>query len=129
MRHDLHVVRERARAAAEEEKFEVQRALAARHKEENKNLDELQSIRALTASKERELAGLKEQLAQQQQRAREQRDALEGELEAQLAPMREGASVTLPPVTSPYRRYPPSIPVRVLSQRTAGSRSLSLPSA
>ena len=41
VRCELHKVRERNRAAAENEKFQVQRAIATFHKQENKSLDEL----------------------------------------------------------------------------------------
>ena len=90
VRHELHKVRELLRGYADNEKFAVQRAIATFHKQENQHLSELQRLQSQRKTKEEELAALKEQLGQQQERARQQREEIEAELEAKLAPLREG---------------------------------------
>lgn len=89
VRHELHKVRERLREFAEAEKFTVQRAIASFHKVENKNAEEYERCHAQREAKERELATLKEQLSQLQERTREQRAEVEAQLEAKIASMRE----------------------------------------
>ena len=91
VRHELHKVRERAREVAENQKFEVQRTIASFRQQENDSSQELQKCQALRAAKDLELSSLRDQMAQQQQRAREQRAELEVEFEAKLGPLREGA--------------------------------------
>ena len=89
VRHELHKVRERLREFAEAEKFTVQRAIASFHKVEHKNADEFERCHSQREAKEGELAALKEQLSQLQERTKEQRAELETELEAKMASMRE----------------------------------------
>ena len=85
VRHELHKVRERLREFAEAEKFTVQRAIASFHKVEHKNAEEFEKCHSQREAKERELAALKEQLSQLQDRTKGQLT----ELEAKIAAMRE----------------------------------------
>ena len=125
MRHELHKVREKARDAADDQKFAVQRTIAGFHQQQNSSLQEFQKCQALRAEKDLELASLKDQEAVQRERAREQRAEMEAEFEAQLAPMREGAPpplrTALPCVSGAHSR-PPSVPVPLARQRTGGLR-------
>ena len=91
VRHELHKPREKAREAADDQKFAVQRTIAGFHQQQNSSLQEFQKCQALRAEKDLELASLKDQEAVQRERAREQRAEMEAEFEAQLAPIREGA--------------------------------------
>mmetsp|Transcript_17470 Transcript_17470/g.41551 ORF Transcript_17470/g.41551 Transcript_17470/m.41551 type:complete len:135 (-) Transcript_17470:207-611(-) len=89
VRHELHKVREKARDAADDQKFAVQRTIAGFHQQQNSSSQEFQKCQALRAVKDLELSSLKGQEAVQRQRAREQRAEMEAEFEAKLAPMRE----------------------------------------
>ena len=126
MRHELHKLREKAREVAENQKFEVQRTIAGFRQQENDSLQELQKCQALRATKDVELSSLRDQMVQQQQRAREQRAELEVEFEARLAPLREGAPRSR--LKCPARRVrllTPSLraaPLPFTRQRTSGSR-------
>ena len=112
VRHELHKLREKAREAADDQKFAVQRTIAGFHQQQNSSLQEFQKCQALRAEKDLELASLKDQEAVQRERAREQRAEMEAEFEAQLAPMREGAPpplcTALPCVSGAHSR-PPSV--------------------
>ena len=125
VRHELHKLREKAREAADDQKFAVQRTIAGFHQQQNSSLQEFQKCQALRAEKDLELASLKDQEAVQRERAREQRAEMEAEFEAQLAPMREGAPpplrTALPCVSGAHSR-PPSVPVPLARQRTGGLR-------
>ena len=125
VRHELHKLREKAREAADDQKFAVQRTIAGFHQQQNSSLQEFQKCQALRAEKDLELASLKDQEAVQRERAREQRAEMEAEFEAQLAPMREGAPpplcTALPCVSGAHSRAP-SVPVPLARQRTGGLR-------
>ena len=125
VRHELHKLREKAREAADDQKFAVQRTIAGFHQQQNSSLQEFQKCQALRAEKDLELASLKDQEAVQRERAREQRAEMEAEFEAQLAPMREGAPPPLcsaPPCVSGAHSRAPSVPVPLARQRTGGLR-------
>ena len=125
VRHELHKLREKAREAADDQKFAVQRTIAGFHQQQNSSLQEFQKCQALRAEKDLELASLKDQEAVQRERAREQRAEMEAEFEAQLAPMREGAPpplCTAVPCVSGAHSRPPSVPVPLARQRTGGLR-------
>lgn len=106
VRHELHKVREKAREAADDQKFAVQRTIAGFHQQQNSSSQEFQKCQALRAVKDLELSSLKDQEAVQRERAREQRAEMEAEFEAKLAPMREGAPLctALPCLYLPPRR-------------------------
>ena len=112
VRHELHKLREKAREAADHQKFAVQRTIAGFHQQQNSSLQEFQKCQALRAEKDLELASLKDQEAVQRERAREQRAEMEAEFEAQLAPLREGAPPPLCTALPCSRRpfLPPKCP-------------------
>eukprot|EP00320_Phaeocystis_rex_P021978 CAMPEP_0119071248 /NCGR_PEP_ID=MMETSP1178-20130426/48540_1 /TAXON_ID=33656 /ORGANISM="unid sp, Strain CCMP2000" /LENGTH=134 /DNA_ID=CAMNT_0007053157 /DNA_START=128 /DNA_END=532 /DNA_ORIENTATION=- len=89
VRHELHKVREKAREAADNQKFAVQSTIAEFHHQQNSSSQEFQKCQALRVVRDQELRSLRDQLAVQQRRAREQRAEVEAEFEAMLAPMRE----------------------------------------
>ena len=126
VRHELHKVREKAREAADDQKFAVQRTIAGFHQQQNSSSQEFQKCQALRAVKDLELSSLKDQEAVQRERAREQRAEMEAEFEAKLAPMREGAPLcTAPPLASrclPGALSAPSVPVPLARQKTGGLR-------
>ena len=124
VRHELHKLREKAREAADDQKFAVQRTIAGFHQQQNSSLQEFQKCQALRAEKDLELASLKDQEAVQRERAREQRAEMEAEFEAQLAPMREGARAS-PAQRTPLRlRRPFSPPKCPGATRAAENRRL-----
>ena len=124
VRHELHKVREKAREAADDQKFAVQRTIAGFHQQQNSSSQEFQKCQALRVVKDRELSSLRDQQAVQQQRAREQRAELEAEYEAKLAPMREGARLctALPCLSLPSALSAPSFLVPLVLQKTGGLR-------
>ena len=110
VRHELHKVREKAREAADDQKFAVQRTIAGFHQQQNSSSQEFQKCQALRAVKDLELSSLKDQEAVQRERAREQRAEMEAEFEAKLAPMREGAPLCTappPPLAASQAPFPP----------------------
>lgn len=128
MRHELHKVREKARDAADDQKFAVQRTIAGFHQQQNSSSQEFQKCQALRAVKDLELSSLKGQEAVQRQRAREQRAEMEAEFEAKLAPMREGAPLctALPCLSLSLcvlgALSAPSVPVPLARQKIGGLR-------
>ena len=126
VRHELHKVREKAREAADDQKFAVQRTIAGFHQQQNSSSQEFQKCQALRAVKDLELSSLKGQEAVQRQRAREQRAEMEAEFEAKLAPMREGAPLctALPCLSLALRLRRPFRPKRPGATRAAENRRL-----